>query len=80
MRTASYKRTDGSTMEIEYDENAPCLSCGLPVISASMGGPAICPWCDCGVYRDGEKWGIEDATFVAVRKRRAQEKHAANVH
>ena len=36
---------------IEYDENAPCFICGEPVLSASMGGTAICPSCDCGRCR-----------------------------
>ena len=36
---------------IEYDENKPCLICGEPVLSASMGGPSICGSCDCGRCR-----------------------------
>jgi hypothetical protein len=41
---------------IEYDETAPCRLCGLPVGEASMGGTDVCPPCDCGVFRDGERW------------------------
>jgi hypothetical protein len=27
------------------------MLCKFPVIGASVGGPAICPWCDCGQER-----------------------------
>ena len=47
MRIAKYS----SGLEIEYDENAPCLCCGEPVIGASMGGTAICGSCDLGKCR-----------------------------
>jgi len=51
VKTVRYPGTD---QDIEYDETAPCLMCGLPVESASMGGTVICPWCDCGRHtRDG---------------------------
>ena len=53
MKKVTYRLTNGKTKEIEYDENAPCWYCGLPVVSASMGGTVICPWCDCGKNRDG---------------------------
>jgi hypothetical protein len=36
---------------IEYEDTTPCIICGEPVISASMGGTAICPWCDMGKCR-----------------------------
>lgn len=51
MKTAKYPLRDGTTLEVEYDENAPCIVCGEPVIAASMGGTVICPWCDCGNCR-----------------------------
>ena len=51
MKTAKYKMTDGAIKEVEYDENAPCIICGEPVIEASMGGTAICSWCDVGRCR-----------------------------
>jgi hypothetical protein len=51
VKTASYRLHDGSSREIEYDENAPCHWCGLPVVEASMGGTACCPWCDLGQCR-----------------------------
>jgi uncharacterized Zn finger protein (UPF0148 family) len=59
MRVAKYLRADRTTFEVEYDENAPCRICGLPVVAASMGGTDVCPWCDCGIYRDGTRWGPE---------------------
>jgi len=40
---------DGSERaDIEYDPDAPCICCGLPVVEASMGGTVVCPWCDTG--------------------------------
>ena len=56
MKTATYTMIDGSKKSFEYDEEAPCKICDLPVVEASMGGTTICPWCDCGIYRDGVKW------------------------
>lgn len=51
MKTATYNLIGGGTKIVEYDENAPCMVCGEPVVEASMGGTAICPWCDCGKCR-----------------------------
>ena len=51
MKTVTYNLVGGETKTIEYDENAPCIICGEPVIEASMGGTVICPWCDCGHCR-----------------------------
>jgi hypothetical protein len=51
MKTAKYKKLDGSYLIIEYDENAACICCGEPVGEASMGGTSICPACDCGKCR-----------------------------
>jgi hypothetical protein len=53
MKTATYHGLDGKDFTVEYDENAPCIMCGLPVVEASMGGTVVCPWCDCDLYRDG---------------------------
>ena len=47
MRTVTYP----SGRKIEYDENTPCIICGEPVISASIGGTVICPACDLGKCR-----------------------------
>ena len=51
MKIARYPLTDGTVKEVEYDENAPCIICGEPVIEASTGGTVICPWCDMGKCR-----------------------------
>lgn len=37
--------------EVEYDADAPCISCGEPVLAASVGGTVICPSCDLGKCR-----------------------------
>ena len=41
--------------------------CGLPVMAASMGGTAVCPWCDCGWNRDGTQWTWDQ--FAAIQRR-----------
>jgi len=77
MKKVKYTVHGGEVVEIEYDENAPCVSCGLPVVAASMSGTKFCSWCDMGVYRDGEKWDMRDLLDVDRRKSRAQEKFSA---
>lgn len=49
IKIADYTWCGGSS--VEYDADAPCLYCGQPVVEASMGGTAICPWCDTGYCR-----------------------------
>jgi hypothetical protein len=51
MKTVTYTLLNGKKKTIEYDENAPCIICGEPVLSASMGGTVICPSCDVGKCR-----------------------------
>lgn len=51
MKTATYQRQDGTELKVDYDENAPCIVCGEPVVEASMGGTVLCPWCDMGHCR-----------------------------
>lgn len=51
MKTARYTLLDGSPWEVQYDADAPCIGCGEPVCDASMGGTALCPWCDMGKCR-----------------------------
>lgn len=51
MKTATYRTTEGKELKVEYDETAPCIICGEPVVEASMGGTVICPWCDMGKCR-----------------------------
>ncbi|MDG6969545.1 MAG: hypothetical protein JRN54_00340 [Nitrososphaerota archaeon] len=48
---ATYHKTGGGIIEVEYDDEAPCLICGEPIIGASMGGTAICGSCDMGKCR-----------------------------
>lgn len=51
MKQATYTLANGKTLVVDYDETAPCSVCGKPVMEASVGGTAVCPWCDCGVER-----------------------------
>jgi len=67
MKKATYTMLDGSKRTIEYDENAPCILCGKPVIEVSMAGPTICPWCDSGCPRP-EVAIIMSQKFLARRK------------
>lgn len=50
-RTVIYFQRMDEKAEIEYDDEAPCITCGELVVSASMGGTVICPWCDTGHCR-----------------------------
>ena len=61
------KATYGSKRTIEYNENAPCILCGKPVIEVSMAGPTICPWCDSGCPRL-EAAIIMNQKFLAKRE------------
>jgi len=53
VKSATYTMLNGEPLTVEYDEQAPCRLCGEPVLEASVGGTDVCPWCDCGVNRDG---------------------------
>jgi hypothetical protein len=75
MKTATYNLVNGDKRTVEYDESTPCRVCGLPVESASMGGVDLCPWCDCGMYRDGEKWSFADASSEKLVRMKAEAKH-----
>jgi uncharacterized Zn finger protein (UPF0148 family) len=70
VKKATYKNLKGEKFTIEYDENAPCWSCGKPVVEASMGGTAICPWCDTGYNRDGTKTSPQQIKENAERYKR----------
>lgn len=61
MKVATYTGLDGAKLVIEYDEDAPCRICGLPVVEASIGGTDVCPWCDCGKHRDGTSWTFRES-------------------
>jgi len=56
LKKATFRTLQDEEIVVEYDSNAPCRICGLPVIEASMGGTDVCPWCDIGCDRDGKKW------------------------
>ena len=64
MKIAKYHTIDGKEVEIEYDEKAPCIVCGFPVVAASMGGTKLCPWCDCG----NERPEVEEARRKALKE------------
>lgn len=70
MKIAHYTTLEGKDLKVEYDEKAPCVWCGLPVESASMGGTNLCPACDLGKYRDGTKWTYEETMnqLLVVKK------------
>ena len=71
MKKVKYNTLGGKTIEVEYDETAPCICCGLPVVSASMGGTALCPWCDCGNYRNGKRFTLEEVENTDLIKAEA---------
>ncbi len=54
-----------------FNPEQPCLYCGLPVGHLSMGGPLVCPSCDCGHHRDGTRWTLHDAILKHARAREA---------
>jgi hypothetical protein len=56
---------DNKIIRFLFDETAPCCVCGNPVLDLSMGGPDICPHCDCGYDRTGKKYDItKDAVYL----------------
>ena len=56
LKKAVYRTLQGDDLVVEYDCNASCRMCGLPVVEASVGGTDVCPWCDMGCDRNGRKW------------------------
>lgn len=67
----TYTKSDDTTFETVLDPNFLCIYCEQPVVEASMDGTAICPWCDCGVNRDGTKWTPQEwqQRFTNARRR-----------
>ena len=64
-----YTGLNGDKIWARYDPNAPCRICGLPVIEASMSGTDVCPWCDCGVHRDGRRWTYAETIKLLASKK-----------
>ena len=73
MKTAYYKDMFGGSIEVYYDENAPCRVCGLPIGHASMGGTDVCPYCDCGKYRDYTEINVRELMIPDLLKKKAKE-------
>ena len=48
---AIYHNINDEEIRVEYDDEAPCVCCGEPVIGASMGGTNLCGPCDMGKCR-----------------------------
>ena len=40
--------------------------CGKPVVEASMGGTVVCPWCDCGIDRLGQRIIVQQPLARAI--------------
>ena len=70
--TITYKLTSGKNLTVEYDTESPCKVCDLSVTSASMGGTDLCPWCDNGTYRNGERWDTMNVDKIKRRARQIQ--------
>lgn len=66
-------------LEVEYDADAPCWMCGLPVTAASMGGTVICPWCDSGIHRDGRDWTYGETLEFGRRFKESKSRAAARI-
>lgn len=62
----------------EFDPAFPCVYCEEPVDSLSVGGSAVCPWCDMGRNRDGSLWDYDTMKkrFANYEKRYAVSKAA----
>ena len=54
-----------------FDPTFPCAYCEEPVLQLSVGGSAVCPWCDMGHNRDGTRWDMEthDKRWANFRRR-----------
>lgn len=55
----------------DFNPDFPCAYCEEPVVSLSVGGSAVCPWCDMGYNRDGTEWTYDTmkARFANYRRR-----------
>lgn len=75
---AVYNWPGSNPFTVEYDPDAPCRLCGLPVVAASMGGTSVCASCDCGRYRDGTR--IDCMPGSETHKQRARRIHDLIIH
>lgn len=64
-----YTKPDGTAVWLVFDPEFPCISCNRPVGSMSMGGPATCPSCDCGLNPDGTRYDWSDLPRVHDNQR-----------
>ena len=55
-----YRQSGGQVVWLPFDPAFPCFYCDEPVRSLSLGGPGVCPRCDCG-YSENGKWTMEEA-------------------
>jgi hypothetical protein len=53
-----YADRTGRPIWLPFDPTFLCVYCERPVTALSMGGPAVCPECDCG-YSDGKRWDTD---------------------
>lgn len=67
--TYQYRTSNGEEFWLAFDPERKCIYCEEPVGSLSMGGPALCPACDCGNHGDGNKWTHQEFPLLAKRAR-----------
>lgn len=65
-----YRDSNGDEFWIAFDPARACIYCEEPVKSLSMGGPALCGACDCGMHKDGTKWSHQEYPALLARARR----------
>lgn len=64
-----YQKQSGQPIWLGFDPFFLCVYCERPVTHLSMGGPAVCPECDCG-YGDGRQWDFETFSRLSKNARR----------
>lgn len=64
-----YADSNGRAIWLAFDPNFLCIYCDRPVRDLSMGGPALCPACDCG-YSDGKRWDMDTFARLTANARR----------
>lgn len=57
-----YQKRDGTPVWLRLDPDFLCIYCDEPVRALSMGGPAVCSTCDCGINKTtGKHWDLYEA-------------------